>query len=69
VKAKLELKNVLQIDPKDVGARYMLGLVNENLREWQDAFVNYSQGQVGQPVFLEQVRRQGPGGGRDRAGL
>jgi tetratricopeptide (TPR) repeat protein len=40
-KARLEFKNVLQIDPKDADARFQLGLANEKLNEWRAAFQNY----------------------------
>ena len=42
VKAELEFKNVLQIDPKDIEALYMLGRVAEKQQEWRDAFGAYS---------------------------
>ena len=42
VKAELEFKNVLQIDPKDADAWYMLGQVAEKNREWRNAFGAYA---------------------------
>ncbi|MFV2057613.1 MAG: tetratricopeptide repeat protein, partial [Thiohalomonadales bacterium] len=39
-KARLELKNALQIAPKDLEARYMLAEVSEELKDWQKAVAN-----------------------------
>ncbi|MET0049534.1 MAG: tetratricopeptide repeat protein [Candidatus Thiodiazotropha sp.] len=40
-KARLEFKNVLQIDPKDADAYYMFGLLEEKEENWQKAFSLY----------------------------
>lgn len=40
-KARLEFKNVLQIDPKDIPARYMLGQTLEKLEDWRGAAGHY----------------------------
>ncbi len=40
-KARLEFKNVLQIDPKDIEARYRLAQVLEKLQNWRPAAGNY----------------------------
>ena len=37
-KARLEFKNVLQIDPKNAEAYYLTGMIEENQRNWQKAF-------------------------------
>ena len=42
VKAGLEFKNVLQIDPKHAEAWYMLGRVAEKQQEWRNAFGAYA---------------------------
>lgn len=42
-KAKIELKNVLQIDPKHSEAYYLFGLILENNKELRKAFGNYSK--------------------------
>lgn len=42
-KAAVELKNVLQIDPKYAEAYYYLGKVEESRANWQKAFANYSK--------------------------
>ena len=38
VKAQLEFKNVLQIDPKDVEAYYMFGQIEEKEQNWRKAY-------------------------------
>jgi tetratricopeptide (TPR) repeat protein len=40
-KARVELKNVLQIDPKTPEAYYMIGLIEEKQQKWQGAFSSY----------------------------
>jgi len=40
-KARIELKNVLQIDPKDARARFQLGKVHEGKRDYRKAFGSY----------------------------
>lgn len=40
-KARVGLKNVLQIDPKDVEARYLFGQIKEKQQEWRDAAGQY----------------------------
>ncbi len=40
-KARIEFKNVLQIDPKDVEGRYWLARTLENLQNWQKAAGHY----------------------------
>ena len=40
-KARIELKNALQISPKDVEARFMLAEVSGKLQDWQQAVANY----------------------------
>lgn len=40
-KARIELKNVLQIDPKDARAHFKLGNIQEKRKEYQKAFVKY----------------------------
>ncbi len=42
VKAELEFKNVLQIDPKDAEALFMLGQTAERQQQWRGAFSAYS---------------------------
>lgn len=40
-KAQVELRNVLQIDPKDIEARYLLGVVLEQQKNYQGAAGSY----------------------------
>jgi len=40
-KARLEFKNVLQIDPKDIPSRYMLAQTLEKLQDWRGAAGHY----------------------------
>jgi Tfp pilus assembly protein PilF len=42
-KARIELKNVLQIDPKDAQAYFKLGNIFEQKKEYRKAFGNYSK--------------------------
>ena len=42
-KARIELKNVLQIDPKDAQAWFKLGNIFERKQEFRKAFGNYSK--------------------------
>jgi tetratricopeptide (TPR) repeat protein len=42
-KARLELRNVLKIDPKDVGALYLLGQLEEKQQNWRKAYAYYQQ--------------------------
>ncbi|MFK5912990.1 MAG: tetratricopeptide repeat protein, partial [Woeseiaceae bacterium] len=42
-KARIELKNVLQIDPKDGGAYYQLGKIYEQQKDYSKAFANYTK--------------------------
>ena len=40
-KARIELKNVLQIDPRSHDAYFMLGRIEEEQQIWQSAFNSY----------------------------
>ena len=42
-KARVELRNVLQIDPKDVEAYLLYAQVEEKERNWRNAFAAYQQ--------------------------
>ncbi len=42
-KARLELKNALQIDPKDAEAWYLMGEMEEKLQNWRAAAGNYQR--------------------------
>ncbi len=58
-KARIELKNVLQIDPKDADAYFQLGKVHEQLNEYQKAFGNYLKAEELNPNLLENQARLG----------
>src|SRR5437867_8536964 len=40
-KARVELRNVLQIDPKSAEAYYMIGLIDDEQQNWPSAFNSY----------------------------
>ena len=40
-KARIEFKNVLQIEPRNVEAGFLLGQVLEQLQDWQQAGTQY----------------------------
>ena len=52
-KARIELKNVLQIDPKDAQAYFQLGNVFEQKKDYRKAFGNYSKATELNPENLE----------------
>ncbi len=58
-KARIELKNVLQIDPKDAEAYYQLGRVFEQQKEYRKAFGNYLKAEELNPDLLENQARLG----------
>src|SRR5207253_673940 len=58
-KAKVELKNVLQIDPKSAQGYYMLGLVEEEQQDWQSAFNNYLKAVELNPSHMEAKAKLG----------
>ena len=51
-KARIELKNVLQIDPKDGEAYYQLGNVYEQQKEYRKAYGNYLKAEELSPELL-----------------
>ena len=52
-KAKVELKNVLQIDPKTPDAYYVIGLIEEEQQNWQGAFASYRKAVELKPDYIE----------------
>ena len=58
-KARIELKNVLQIDPKDSEAYYQLGKVYEQQKSYQKAFANYKKAEGLNPDLLENQAKLG----------
>ncbi len=58
-KARIELKNVLQIDPKDSEAYYQLGKVHEQKKEYRKAFNNYLKAEELSPELLKNQAKLG----------
>lgn len=58
-KARIELKNVLQIDPKDGEAYYQLGNVFEQQKDYRKAYGNYLKAEELSPELLENHARLG----------
>ena len=58
-KARIEFKNVLQIDPKNADAYYMSGLLEEKQQQWQRAFGNYMKALELNPQHLEAKAKVG----------
>ena len=52
-KAEIELKNVLQIDPKTAEAYLYLGEISERKRDWRKAFGNYNKASELDPELIE----------------
>lgn len=52
-KAKIEFKNVLQIDPKDAQGYLYLGQVEEKGRNWSNAFGSYKKASELDPELIE----------------
>ncbi len=52
-KAKVEFKNVLQIDPKTAEAHYYIGRLAEQEQEWAKAFGSYNKAVELDPAFSE----------------
>ena len=58
-KARIELKNVLQIDPKDSRAYFQLGKVYEEMKDYRKSFSNYTKATELNPDYLEAQARLG----------
>jgi len=58
-KARIELKNVLQIDPKDSEAYYLLGKVYEQQNNYRKAFSYYLRSEELNPEFLKNQAQLG----------
>lgn len=58
-KARIELKNVLQIDPKDGEAYYYLGTVYEQQKNYSKAYANYLKAEELYPELLQNQARLG----------
>jgi len=58
-KARIELKNVLQIDPKDAEAYYQLGKVFEQQKNYRKAYGHYLKAEELNPELLKNQARLG----------
>ncbi len=58
-KARIELKNVLQIDPKHGEAYYLLGGIYEQQKEFRKAYANYLKAEELSPELLSNHARLG----------
>ena len=58
-KAKIEFKNVLQIDPKFAEAYYMMGLLNEKKQNLRPAFGNYLKAVELDPAHIKAQAKLG----------
>lgn len=58
-KARIELKNVLQIDPKDAAAFFKLGTVFEYQKDYRKSFANYSKAEELEPDNAEYIAKIG----------
>ncbi len=58
-KAKVELKNVLQIDPKYAEAYYMMGLIEEQRQNLRPAFSNYKKASELDPTHIRALAKLG----------
>jgi tetratricopeptide (TPR) repeat protein len=58
-KARLEFKNVLQIDPKDIPARYALAQTLEQTQNWRGAAGHYLGILEAEPTHLDSLSRMG----------
>ncbi len=52
-KARVEFKNVLQIDPKSAEGYYMTGLLEEKQQNWQKAFAYFNKALELNPQYLQ----------------
>jgi len=52
-KARVEFKNVLQIDPKSAEANYFVGRIEEAQKNWQNAFNSYRRAVELDPGLLD----------------
>ncbi|MCU7944118.1 MAG: tetratricopeptide repeat protein [Candidatus Thiodiazotropha sp. (ex Cardiolucina cf. quadrata)] len=52
-KARLEFKNVLQIDPKDANAYYMFGRIEEKDENWTKAYALYLRATELDPIHVD----------------
>lgn len=58
-KAKIEIKNALQIDPKHAEGYYLMGIVEEARQNWPQAFGNFGKAVELDPAHLDAKSRFG----------
>lgn len=58
-KARIEIKNVIQIDPKDSEAIYFLGKVYEKQQDYRKAFAHFKKAEELNPDLLENKAKLG----------
>ncbi len=58
-KARIDLKNALQIDPKYAEAYYLIGMVFEQGKDYRKAFANYKKAEELAPSLLENQAKLG----------
>lgn len=56
-KAKIEIKNVLQINPKNSEARYLLGMVEEKNKNFRGAFGNFNAAIEADPEHINSLNK------------
>lgn len=56
-KTKIEVKNVLQINPNNSRARYMLGLLAEQDQDYRTAFGNFNTALENDPTNIEAINK------------
>jgi len=59
VKARLEFRNALQINPKGVEGRYYLGLIDEAQGDLRNAFVNFTKAEQQDPNMTDAQMKLG----------
>lgn len=55
IKARLEFRNVLQINPKNVEGHYQYGLTEQKLRNWRSAFQQYLAVEQLDPTHVDAI--------------
>jgi len=56
-KAKIEVKNVLQINPKNAEARYLLGMISEQDKNYRGAFANFTSAAEEDPQHVRSINK------------
>ncbi|MGK0442737.1 MAG: tetratricopeptide (TPR) repeat protein [Pseudohongiellaceae bacterium] len=56
-KAKIEVKNVLQINPKNADGRYLLGMLAEQNQDFRGAFGNFNSALEEDPLHIKSLNK------------